>query len=77
MVQSLHLEDGILGEHIAERAPIRGIQANAIVPPRMPNGFEVFQACNTRHRVVDLVTSLTFPNILKWNVNYSEDSDPI
>src|SRR5262245_7280528 len=55
MFQSIHLEDGIFGEHVAERDPIRGIQSNAIVPPRMPNGFEVFQACNTRHQVVDLV----------------------
>src|SRR3954469_1428865 len=31
MVQSIHLEYCILGEHIAERGPIRGIQSNAVI----------------------------------------------
>src|SRR5215475_2320912 len=58
MIQSIHLEYGILGEHVTERDPIRGIQAKAIVSPCMPNGFEVFQACNTCHQVVHLLAHM-------------------
>src|SRR5438093_1819799 len=79
MVQSIHLEYCILGEHIAERGPIRGIQSNAVIPPGMPNGFEIFQTCNTRHQIVDLVAHmicLTFPSIPQSNAHCAEDIDP-
>src|SRR5262245_45680064 len=78
MIQSIHLEYGILGEHVTERDPICGIQAKAIVPPCMPNGFEVFQACNTYHQVVHLLAHmlcLAFLSLLQSTAHFAEDRD--
>ncbi len=58
------LGDGIFGEHIAERASIRGIQPNAIVR------HEVFHTCQTCHQVVNHVApmiSLPSPNVFPQN----------